>query len=178
MWWPFGSKDKDTKDLEKELPSDLQQFFEKVNPESNLPSNGENSSKDALVERILARESKEYSHEFANYKREELLKKVTAINCAEIQQAVVDCYQGWLFLSSNHCTDEIRKTTKCLDIQNKALRRLRYDDCYKKAQCQQMRMVVDLLFTKNFGQFGENVTDESEKKFEREVDGMIEKLWR
>lgn len=178
MLWPFISKDKDAKELEKDLPTDLQLFFEKVNPESHLAASGDSSAKDNIVDKVLAREVKEYSHEFAKYKRDELLKKVAAINCAEIQEAVVKCYQGWLFTSSNHCTDEIRKTTKCMDLQNKALRQLRYEDCYNKPQCQQMRVVVDYLFTRNFGKLGENVNEETEKNFEREVEGVFAKLWK
>lgn len=177
MWWPFGSKDKDTADLEQELPSGLRLFFKEVNPEAITASSGEGELKDALVERILAKQPQEFDHKFAGYKREELLKKVAAINCAEVQQAVVECYQGWLFLSSNHCTDEIRRTTKCLDLQTRALRQLRYEDCYNKTQCQQMRMTVDILFTKNFGQFGEKYSEEAEKVFTSEVDGMFETLW-
>lgn len=176
--WPFSSKDKDASELEKDLPSDLQLFFTKANPESLQKLGGDSSAKDLLVDKILDREVHEYSHEFAKYKREELLQKVAAINCAEIQQAVVKCYQGWLFLSSNHCTDEIKKTTKCIDLQNKALRQLRYDECYSKSQCQQMRVAVDYLFTKNFGQYGENVSDETEKNFESEVETVFGKLWK
>lgn len=178
MWWPFGTGDKDTKELKKELPSELQSFFEKANPQTHKSSAGENSAKDSIVDRILAREHHEYSHDFDAYKREELLKKVTGINCAEIQQAVVDCYQGWSFLSSNHCTDEIRRTTKCMDVQNKALRQLRYESCYNKPQCEQIRILVDMLFVNNFGQYGESMNEETEKKFENEVDSMFDRVWK
>lgn len=177
MWWPFTSGDKDTKELEKELPSDLHAFFDKANPQALQTPIGESETKDAIVNRTLARDAKEYSHEFATYKRNELLRKVTGINCAEIQQAVVECYQGWSFLSSNHCTDEIRRTTRCMDVQNKALRLLRYEDCHNKPQCEKMRIIVDMLFVNNFGQFGENMTDETEKQFEQEVDGMFKRVW-
>lgn len=177
MWWPFGFRDKDTKELEKELPSELREFFDKSNPQAQHTLVVENATKDAIVNRTLARESKEYSHKFAAYKRDELLLKVTGINCAEIQQAVVECYQGWSFLSSNHCTDEIRRTTRCMDVQKKALRLLRYEDCYNKQQCEKMRMMVDILFVNKFGQFGEKMTDETEKEFEQEVGSMFSTVW-
>lgn len=175
MWWPFGRGDKDTKELEKELPSELLLFFEEVNPEAHK---SERSPKDKVVQAILSRNQGEYSHKLASYKRNYLLDKVTGINCAEVQQVVVDCYKGWLYISTDRCAEEMKRTSNCLDIQNKALRQLRYEDCYNEAQCQQIRTVVDILFTKNFGKLGDHVNEGTERKFEQDVERMFDKLWK
>lgn len=173
--WPFGSGDKDTAELAKELPQDLQLFFGAADPATR---SGADSLKDEKVAEVLAKQPQGYSHEFAAYKRDELLKKAVAVNCAEIQQAVVACYQGWLLVSTNHCMDEIKRATRCTEVQQRALQRMRYADCYSRPQCQYMRTVVDRLFTENFGQYGERVDEEAEKAFNRGVDAAFERAWR
>lgn len=175
--WPFGSGDKDASDLAKELPPNLQDFFGNADPATKRAASGE-TLKDEKVAQVLARQPQAYSHQFDAYKRDELLKKAVAVNCAEIQHAVVTCYQGWLLTSANHCTDEIRRATRCTEVQQRALQRLRYADCYSERQCQYMRAMVDRLFTENFGQYGETKNDEAERAFSEGIDAVFERAWR
>lgn len=175
--WPFGSGDKDARDLAKELPQNLQEFFDHADPATKRAASRD-TLKDDKVAQVLARQPQTYSHQFDAYKRDELLKKAVAVNCAEIQQAVVACYQGWLMTSANHCTDEIRRATRCTEVQQRALQQLRYADCYNERQCKYMRTMVDRLFTDNFGQYGEHHDEAAEKAFAEGVDAVFEKAWR
>lgn len=175
--WPFGSSaGTESEELTKDLPDNLKGFFAEENAKHQ--SKFEESPKDDLVAKIVSRQSQEHSHDFARYKRDELLKKVTSINCAELQQAVIDCYKGWLFTSSNHCSDEIQRSTKCIDTQNRAFRQLRYEDCYNEKQCKLIRYIVDKLFVKNFGQFGEDMSEENHHKFDEEVESVFTRVWK
>lgn len=174
--WPFTSgAGKETEELSKELPENLKEFFAEANP---AKGRFEGSPKDEQVDRILAQQNQQYTHEFARYKREELLKKVATINCSELQQAVIDCYQGWLLISANHCSDEIKRAMKCMDVQSRAFKQLRYENCFSEKQCQLMRYVVDKLFTKNFGQFGEHMNEETQLKFDADIDDVFGKVWK
>lgn len=175
--WPFGSGDKDAGELAKELPENLQKFFNGADPATKRAASGD-ALKDDKVAQVLARQPQEYSHQFDSYKRDELLKKAVAVNCSEIQQAVVACYQGWLLTSANHCTEEIRRATRCTEVQQRALQRLRYDDCYSERQCQYMRTMVDRLFTETFGQYGERKDEAAKKVFGEGVDALFERAWR
>lgn len=175
--WPFGSGDKDAGELAKELPPNLQQFFDRADPATKRAASGD-ALKDEKVTQVLARQPQEYTHLFDAYKRDELLKKAVAVNCAEIQEAVVACYRGWLMTSANHCTDEIRRATRCTEVQQRALQRVRYAECYSQRQCQYMRTMVDRLFTEHFGQFGERKDEAAEKAFGEGVDAVFERAWR
>lgn len=172
--WPFGSEENSDK-LKDELPEGLQSFFE-----SSAPSGKKaevDNPKEAQVLKVLASRKELYNHEFERYKREESLRKVASINCAELQKAVLECYLGWLFLTGSQCTEEISRTTKCMDVQLRALKQLRYDDCYDKKHCSQIRAAVDLFFTTNFGQFGENMNEKTVAEFDRDVDNAFSVFW-
>ncbi|KAF7999136.1 hypothetical protein HF325_006668 [Metschnikowia pulcherrima] len=174
--WPFGSSDKSSAELDKELPDDLKEFFKETDPSYRLNEHNEDP-KEAQVQKVLAREKKQYSGEFDLYKRSETPRKVAGINCAELQQVVVECYRGWLFLGSE-CSLEIARTTKCMDIQKSALKKLRYEDCYSVKHCASIRAFTDTLFTSHFGQFGEKMDDENVARFDTALEEAFPAVWR
>lgn len=174
--WPFGSSDKSSAELDKELPENLKEFFKEADPSHRLTEHNEDP-REVQVQKVLARQSKEYDGELDRYKHRETPRKVATINCAELQQVVVECYRGWLFLG-NECSQEIARTTKCMDIQQAALKKLRYQDCYSKKHCATIRAFTDKLFTAHFGQFGEKIDDETTARFEAAVDEAFVAAWR
>lgn len=177
--WPFSSNDKESSELTKELPDSLKDFFEENNPTEKHKSVFESTPQQKRVNDILLKhENKNYSFEFDSYKHSEDPKKVTSINCAEMQQKVVECFRGWTFTQSTHCQDEINTHASCVSIQRDALNKLFYGDCVSIPQCNQIRYVVDKLFTENFGQYGDNVNEESKEKFEKELDKAFYKIWK
>ncbi|GEQ72736.1 hypothetical protein JCM33374_g6424 [Metschnikowia sp. JCM 33374] len=174
--WPFTSADKSSSELDKELPENLKEFFKESDPSYRLIDH-EEDPKESQVQKVLARQSKEYDGELDRYKHSETPRKVATINCAELQQAVVACYQGWSFFG-NECSEEIIRTTKCLEIQQAALKKLRFGDCYSVKHCSSIRAFTDLLFTSHFGQFGENINEETTSKFDTAVDEAFAAVWR
>ncbi|ODV67508.1 hypothetical protein HYPBUDRAFT_147838 [Hyphopichia burtonii NRRL Y-1933] len=180
--WPFTSdKGKDTSEITKELPEHLQGFFEEKNPDRKLEGAHEVSPHQNRVNQVLYQHEKtnpDYSYQFDNYKRAESAKKVVGINCAELQQKVHECLRGWSFTEANHCNEEIKLSMECMKIQKEGLKKLYYDDCYNEKQCQQIRRVIDQLFVKNFGQFGDQVNEENQSKFNNDINGVFYKIWR
>lgn len=177
--WPFTS-DKDASEVSKELPADLGAFFDKANPQTTHQSKLEVSPHQKKVNQVLGKhENRPYSFEFERYKKRETLKVATQVNCAEIQQQVVECLRGWNLALGNRCDAEIKTHTKCVETQTMALKRLFYDDCVDVDQCKRIRFAVDKLFVDNFGQFGEHVDDEEHRaRFESGVDGVFSRVWR
>lgn len=171
--WPFGSDN--SKDITNELPENLQEFYKEKNPTKHKL---EQNFKDEKVQKVLAKAGQGYTHTFEQYKRDYLAQKASAINCAELQAAVLKCYDGWLFLGIDNCSAQIKTAAKCNEIQERAFHRLRYNECYSERQCGAIRYVVDQLFTKNFGQLGENVNEELQATFERELDAVFDKVWK
>lgn len=181
--WPFTfDKGKNTDDITKELPQNLKEFFIENNPDKNNENGSvfEKSPQQQRVDNVLLKNNinDKYSYEFQKIKATETVRKVTTINCAEIQQQVLDCFRGWSFTSTNPCSDEIKLSTSCIDIQSKGLKKLHYEECYNEIQCNQIRRVIDQLFIKNFGQFGENINDENQLKFDNEIDNIFDKVWK
>ncbi|KAK6459669.1 uncharacterized protein RJT20DRAFT_21648 [Scheffersomyces xylosifermentans] len=187
--WPFTSSSgsssgsKESESIEKELPENLKEFFSESNPEPDHRSIFEISPEQKRVNEVMLRAEKsrtgEYSDEFERYKQREKAKKVCSINCAEVQQQVLECFKNWKWASfETPCSQEIVRTTTCIDIQKVALKKLYYDDCVSIPQCQQIRFVVDKLFTENFGQLGDNVTDETKKNFDKDLDSVFYKIWK
>lgn len=172
--WPFGSQ-KSNKDVTDELPENLQEFYKEV---SLTAHKLEKDSKDEKVANVLDRQNTQYSFEFDEFKREFLAQKSSAINCAELQAAVLKCYEGWLFFGVDNCSAEIKRGAKCNELQERAFQRLRYNECYSQKQCNAIRYVVDQLFTKNFGQLGENVNEELQVKFEYDLDQVFDRVWK
>ncbi|CAK7893490.1 hypothetical protein CAAN1_22S00782 [[Candida] anglica] len=179
--WPFSSSNqgKKTSDLEKEIPDSLKDIFHKGNPEWKNEANFGIAEEEKLVEMAKQRQSKEpYSYEFDDYKRNEDHKKVTYINCVELQKNVISCLKNWKGADLSFCDKEMKLNSACTDIQTKALKRLRYDECVSIKQCKQIRFLIDDLFVKNFGQLGEHFDDQTYAKFSDEVDASFVKIWK
>lgn len=183
--WPFSSnKGKETAEVTEELAPSLREFFAENNPDQKHAAFLSGSPFQQRVNDVLNREEKlqenrEYSYDFDRYKRSEVPRKVTAINCAEIQQLVIECFKGWSAITdTNHCSKEIQTSRRCVEIQTKALKTMHYDDCYDKKQCDQIRFLVDQMFVKSFGQYGEHISDENEAQYTRELERVFYKVWR
>lgn len=169
--WPFSSSN-DELDL---LPADIREFYDKADPTRQVD---EKKRKDDRVNALLAKNAHSFSHELEKHKREFRAKKAAAINCAELQEAVLECHKGWLMLSLENCAAPMKRASLCQDTQLHAFSKLRYDQCYSIKHCAQIRYIVDRLFTKNFGQLGENQTDESKQNFERDLDKAFDQAWK
>ncbi|KAM3125612.1 hypothetical protein ACQ2H7_000989 [Candidozyma auris] len=174
LMWPFGSS-KPEKDVTSELPEELKDFYKEVTPTKQRVTQ---DSKDERVAKILNRQQAHYTHELDQFKRDYSAQKASAINCAELQAAVLKCYEGWSFFGADNCSAEIKRASKCNELQERAFQKLRYNDCYSQRQCSAIRYLVDQLFIKNFGQLGENVNDESQVNFEKDLDNAFEKVWK
>ncbi|KAG7192559.1 uncharacterized protein KQ657_001658 [Scheffersomyces spartinae] len=180
MVWPFGSKEKDVAEIKKELPIDLQEFFDEANPKPHS-SIFEPSPKQKLVEQILLENEKtaQYSHELDDYKRQQNAGVVLAVNCSEIRMQMLECVKQWKFMGEmNQCSDFVNKYSACDKIQKDALKHLFYDDCYKVEQCKRIRYAVDLFFVKNFGRYGEDVNEETKAKFDDDIDKAFYRVWK
>lgn len=177
--WPFSS-DKDSSQVSKELPEDIGAFFEQQNPESAHISKLEASPEQKKVNSVLRQhENQPYSYEFDQYKKRETLKIATQVNCAEIQQQVVECLRGWNLTGTNRCEEEIKTHTKCVEIQSRALKLLFYDDCVNKEQCAKIRYAVDKLFVDNLGRYGEHIDEDANNtSFQSGIDAAFAKIWR
>lgn len=185
MWWPFSSnKGKETSEVTEELAPSLRGFFAEKNPDQKHASLFSESPFQQRVNEVLNREEKlqknqQYSYEFDKYKRTDVPRRVTSINCAEIQQHVIECFKGWSAITdTNHCSKEIQTSRSCVEIQTRALKTMHYDDCYDKKQCDQIRYLVDQLFVKTFGQYGENISDENETKYTKDLERVFYKVWK
>jgi hypothetical protein len=182
--WPFNSNEKKTEEVTQDLSPNVQEFFKEANPEKNHQSIFEESPQQKQVNKVLAREEKwvkeqnHYDYKFERYKQTEGPNKVAQINCAELQQKVIECFRNWSLTSADQCRAEIGIVTKCADLQNHALKKLYYEDCYNIPQCDYIRYVADKLFTENFGQFGEDISDESKTKFNKDLDKAFKKVWK
>ncbi|KAK6204670.1 uncharacterized protein RJT21DRAFT_111234 [Scheffersomyces amazonensis] len=182
--WPFtSSNDRDTSELTNQLPNNLKEFFDEVNPEQNHESIFEVSPQQARVNEVLLRTEKanhgKYDDVLSKYKLTEKPKKVCSINCSEINQQVMTCFKNFNYASfETPCTKEIKATTTCIELQKKALKKLHYDQCISIKQCDQIRYVIDKLFTENFGQYGDNVNEETSHKFNNDLDKVFWKVWR
>lgn len=177
--WPFTSSNgKDTSEITKEIPENLREFFKENNPDLKHETIFEAPPQQKRVNDILNRKKSEYSYELDKYKRTETPKKVTSVNCAELQQKVIECFRGWTLTLTTHCSQEIKNNTSCIEIQNGALKKLYYDDCYDIEQCTKIRFAIDKLFTENFGQYGDNISDETKKQFDEGIDKVFYKIWK
>lgn len=182
--WPFSSSEKKTEEVTKDLSPNVQEFFVETNPEKNHQSIFEESPHQKQVNQVLLREekwAKEHNHvdyKFDRYKQSEKPIKVAQINCAELQQNVIECFRNWNITSTDQCRAEIGLVTKCADLQNVALKKLYYEDCYNIPHCDYIRSAADELFTKNFGQFGEDINDETTAKFKQDLDQAFTKAWK
>ncbi|OBA23529.1 hypothetical protein METBIDRAFT_76531 [Metschnikowia bicuspidata var. bicuspidata NRRL YB-4993] len=174
--WPFTSGDKSSDTLDKELPQSLKEFFKETDPSHRLNDLNEDP-REAQVQEVLASQSNEYNDEFDQYKHRETPRKVASVNCAELLQAVVTCYRGWLFLG-NDCSDEIVRTKICMEIQQEALKKLRYQDCCNKRHCTSIRAFTDKLFTAHFGQYGEKIDDETRARFDVALNEAFAAVWK
>ena len=177
--WPFSSgKGKDTAELEQEIPGQLQEFFKSENPEKKYEAHLELSNENALVQKTVEKHKNDpYSYEFERYKLEEDTKKVAFVNCAELQAAVIKCLNDWNGTDLSFCEKQIQRNSSCIELQTKALKRLHYESCVSKKQCQQIRYLVDEAFVRNFGQFGQHINDKTREQFVGDVDKSFGEVW-
>lgn len=176
LWW--NSKGKDTKELEKELPDELKDFFKENNPDSKQSSKYEVPPQQIKVDKKLASLKLPYNHEFEIYKKKNTIKNISMINCSEMQLKVVDCFKSMNFTSIDNCSQEIKTNKACIEVQSEAFNKLYYNDCYSIEHCDKIRFLVDHLFTKNFGQYGDNITEETMIQFHQQVDKNFDKIWK
>lgn len=172
--WPFssGGKAEDPDNVTEDISPSLQQFFEK----QDRSARGLKLEKPDITGPVPQAPASTLSDiNFVQFKQD--TRKVAAINCAEIQQAALECYKGWKFLSGTECSTAMTRSTRCMAIQQNALKRLRYEECSSRDQCQQIRALVDELFTRNYGQFGENINEETQKCFEYDLGRTLSFLW-
>lgn len=173
--WPFSTKLNEADQLALELPDNIKDFYDRADPTKAVDLK---KAKDEKVASVVAKNSSGYSHELAKHKREFRDTNAAAINCAELQQAVLDCHKQWLMFSVGNCSEPIKKASECQEIQIHAFNKLRYNDCYSEKHCSQMRFLVDRLFTTTFGQLGEDISEENQAKFDKSVDSVFDKVWR
>ncbi|CCE81598.1 Piso0_002259 [Millerozyma farinosa CBS 7064] len=176
--WPFSSgSGKDTSEVLKEIPDGLRDFFEEQNPDKRFEGDGSSPYLKRINE-VLSRETKNVDSKVDNYKRRENLRVVTGINCAELQQKVLECMRGWSYTQGKQCAEEIQNNTKCVSIQHAALKKLHYEDCYSIEHCKKIRFIVDMLFTKHYGRYGTETGEDVDSKFAKELDKSFFKVWK
>lgn len=175
LWW---NSTKETQEIEKELPEDLKEFFKDNNPDKTQNHKYEVSPHQKQVNKVLSKVSGTYNYEFDLYKKKNTIRNVSIINCAELQLKVIECFKSLSFTSIDNCSKPIKTNKSCMDIQSRALERLFYNDCYSIEHCDKIRYIIDHLFTKNFGQFGEEINDDTLNKFNKDLDANFYKVWK
>lgn len=160
--WPFTPGDND-KSPENISPS-LQSFFEKEDQHARLLKF---EKADSLEPRSQSKPTTLSGVELLHYRQS--TRQVASVNCAELQHAVLECYKGWKYLKGTECSEAMTRTTKCMDLQQEALRRLRYEECSSKDECMQIRVLVDEMFTRNFGKLGENINEDTMRVYESDL---------
>lgn len=176
MWW--WNRSKKTEEIEKELPPDLQDFFKSNNPDAKYQSNFELTPEKKQVNKVLSRAKQNYSHDFEMYKKRNTIRNVAAVNCSELQLKVTDCFKTWDLSRLDNCSKEMEKNKACVKIQEDGFRRLSYEDCYSIEHCDKIRFLVDQMFIQNFGQYGEEINDNSIDKFNQNLDKYFYKIWK
>ncbi|EGV66453.1 hypothetical protein PSN45_002945 [Yamadazyma tenuis] len=175
LWW---NSTKETQEIEKELPEDLKEFFQKNNPDDRQYNKYKLTPQQIMVNAKLKKISQEYSYDLETYKRKNSIRNVSITNCAELQLKVVDCFKSLNFTSIDNCSKQIKANKNCVEIQSKAFNKMFYNDCYSTQHCDKIRFLVDHLFTSNFGQYGENMNEETLAKFDKDLDANFSKVWK
>lgn len=175
LWW---NNSKQVDELEKELPDDLKDFFHSNNPEELQKYKYEVSTHEAQVTKKLASLNIPYSSKFDLYKKQNTPRIVGMINCSELESKIIDCFKNMSFTNMDNCSKEIQTNKTCIGVQIDALKRLHYEDCYSIEHCDKIRFIVDHLFVKTFGQYGEEITDATMAKFNNELDSRFDKIWK
>lgn len=183
--WPFSSsQDKNHKDLVKELPPELGEFYDSVRPELGKRSVFDASPEQELVDKVLVREQlkrqhQPYNFEFEQYKRTESISKVASINCAEIQQAISDCFANWKITTMDPCTAQVARAKACIAQQKDAFKTLHYNDCYSVEQCNKIRYAIDKAYIDSHGQYGiVDDADDAARQFQRNLRLAFYKVWK
>lgn len=174
--WPF-SKEKDTKDVEKDLSPEVQQFFNKANPEQNQQLILEQTPKQQHVNNVLKNHT-QYNQDLDEYRRKNRPSVVCSINCAELQDQVAKCFKNWKFLLTDPCRTEVNRARDCVELQTDALKRMYYDDCYLVKQCDAVRYLIDKAYVDNFGQYGDEGSEGSKEQFLKDLDKYFYKVWK
>lgn len=166
--WPFSSVAdflENSSDPSESISPSLQSFFEE---QDRSARSTELEKLDAsFVHSILPIVTSVSEVEFHKFKKDPV--HVAYINCSELQTAVLDCYKNHDYLKGTKCSEAMSRATKCINIQQDTLKRLRYEDCRTREQCMQIRVLADNLFTRNYGLKGENINPETEKVFESDL---------
>lgn len=160
--WPFSSSDSNK--APEDISPRLQSFFDKEDTHARALKLERVAS---LEPESLLKPTSLSDIELTRYRQN--AQRVAAINCAELQQAVLECYKGWKYLKGTECSEAMTRTTKCMELQQDALRRLRYEECASKEECMLIRMLVDEMFIRNFGQLGTNINEDTMRVYESDL---------
>ncbi|RCK57878.1 hypothetical protein Cantr_06149 [Candida viswanathii] len=183
--WPFTStQDTNAKeDITRELPPDLQRVFERESATSLSGTKFIPERYHRMVEAKLAslpeqHPTVESQLAFEKYKVEYPVKTVRQINCAEIENYVLQCnqhpwYKFWA-LPNIKASKDLRK---CETLTVDGLKFLNYDRCYNIKHCEFIRYHLDKIYTKNFGELGERVNDETSNAYYRDLHELFYKVW-
>lgn len=185
--WPFTKSSDDSnakEDITKELPADLQLVFQReatssLDGSKFIPERYAKiveSKLESLPEQQITSEDE---LEFENYKIEYSIKSVKQINCSEIENYLLECnkhpwYKFWAIPNLKVSKD----LKKCENLTVDGLKFLNYDKCYNIKHCDFIRYHLDKIYTKNFGDLGENVNDETSNLYYKDLHELFYKVWK
>lgn len=198
--WPF-TKSSNTDDSLDDLPSDLQKVLEQeIRQDSNK---FELDKYSRIVNDKLNQLPPQFTNEqefldFENYKIQNNHQIVAQINCAEIENYLIQLNnnhsisQFWSSLfnsaTTNANSSENNVTTNpnqalqnyksCKNLTIDGLKLLYYSKCYNIKQCQFIRYHLDQLYIKNFGSLGQNVNDKNIESYYKDLDQLFYKVWK
>lgn len=136
--------------------------------------------------------------DFENYKIQNNHQIVAQINCAEIENYLIQLNnnhsisQFWssLFNSTNtnpnssennvttNPNQALQNYKSCKNLTIDGLKLLYYSKCYNIKQCQFIRYHLDQLYIKNFGSLGQNVNDKNIESYYKDLDQLFYKVWK
>lgn len=204
--WPFtksSNSDDRLNDLSKDLPSDLQKVLEQETLQDSNKFELDKYSR--IVNDILNQLPPQFTTEqelldFENYKIQNNYKIVAQINCAEIENYLIQLNnnhsisQFWsnLFNSTNSNSNSdssednvtinpnqaLKNYKSCKNLTIDGLKLLNYSKCYNIKQCQFIRYHLDQLYIKNFGSLGQNVNDKNVESYYKDLDQLFYKVWK
>lgn len=188
--WPFtksSNSSKITDDITKELPADLKQVFEKESHSSSLsgtkfiPERYTKLVNDKLdsINQQQQQITPEEELNFENYKINYSIKTVSQINCAEIENYLLECnkhpwYKFWAIPNMKASKD----LKQCDKLTTDGLKFLNYTSCYNIKHCEFIRYHLDQIYLKNFGQLGENVNDKTRDEYYKDLHELFYKVWK
>ncbi|KAI5952449.1 hypothetical protein KGF54_003316 [Candida jiufengensis] len=191
--WPFTTT-KETKPLGEDLPADIKDYLIQKNNETKQlnepgitptePFKFEASKNSTKVTKILSSQpprSEEEKYQFEKYKISNPLTNSVAINCAELEYNLHLCYQQYspiLNMFSYPCFKQQQNLKQCKNLQVDAFKLLHYQDCYNIQQCNAIKIFIDEVFVKNFGELGEATNDSVKvNEFYKDLNEGFNKIW-